>query len=239
MGFAVVLAVVLGIVGGNKPAFEGASFTLLEQSFGAVVSIGIAATGLMGIPLVIADYRYKKILRRFRVTPVSPALLLLVQFVVNLLMAILSAVCVYAVSAVLFGYRMEGSFGAFVLAYLLVMLSIYSIGMMIASISPNIKTANLLCSVAYFPMLLLSGATLPYEIMPKLMQQATDVLPLTQGIKLLKAATLGQPLGDVRAPVIVMIAIAIVCIALSLRFFRWSKRRKPDGCAIPVRSLQC
>ena len=38
-----VVLVVLGIVYGNKPAFDGASYTFLEQSFGALASISICA----------------------------------------------------------------------------------------------------------------------------------------------------------------------------------------------------
>ena len=41
-------------------------------------------------------------------------------------------------------------------------------------------------------MLIFSGATLPYEVMPGIMQKIVDILPLTQGIKILKASTLVQ-----------------------------------------------
>lgn len=70
-------------------------------------------------------------------------------------------------------------------------------------------------------MLIFSGATLPYEVMPAAFQKAADILPLTQGIKLLKAASLGLPLGEVFLPVIIMLVIGAVCITISLRFFRW------------------
>lgn len=221
VGFAVVLTIILGIIAANKPAFAGAGYSFLEQSFGALVSIGIAATGLMGLPLVVADYRHNKILKQFFVTPVSPELLLWVQFLVCFLTSLLSLIMVYAVSTLLFGCRLQGSLPHFLAAYLLVLLSIYSLGMLAASISPNMQTANLICSILYFPMLLLSGATLPYEIMPAAMQKAADFLPLTQGIKLLKMTSLGVPQGNVTLPVAVMIILAVVCVWLSIRFFQW------------------
>ena len=70
-------------------------------------------------------------------------------------------------------------------------------------------------------MLIFSGATLPYEVMPVALQKAADILPLTQGIKLLKAASLDLPIDSVLLPVIVMIALAVTCIGVSIRFFRW------------------
>lgn len=72
-----------------------------------------------------------------------------------------------------------------------------------------------------FPMLIFSGATLPYEIMPGSLQKVADILPLTHGIKLLKAASLGLPMESVFIPAIVMIVIAVICTNISLRFFKW------------------
>ena len=51
-----VLAI-LGMIYGGEPAFEGAGYTFLEQSFGALASISICAGGVMGLPLVVSDYR--------------------------------------------------------------------------------------------------------------------------------------------------------------------------------------
>jgi ABC-2 type transport system permease protein len=217
----VIVTVILGIIFGGKPAFEGADYTFFEQSFGAVTSIGICAAGVMGLPLVITDYRHKKILKRFKVTPVSPAMLLFVQVVINFTYSAVSLVLIYLVSTLFYGFRMHGSLPGFLGSYLLVLLSIYSIGMMVAAISPNIKTANLLCCVLYFPMLIFSGATLPYEVMPKALQKTADFLPLTQGIKLLKGTSLGLLLDNIFVPIAVMAAVSVVCISISIKFFKW------------------
>lgn len=53
----VIVTVILGIIYGNKPAFDGAEYSFLQQSFGAVSTIAICAGGLMELPLVVSDYR--------------------------------------------------------------------------------------------------------------------------------------------------------------------------------------
>lgn len=217
----VVVMIILGVIYGNKPAFDGAEYTFLAQSFGAVSAIAICAAGLMGLPLIVSDYRHKKILKRFKVTPTSPAVILMVQVAINILYAIISLICIYGAAKYLFGYQMAGSWVQFLGAYALVMLSIYSMGMMVGGVAPNIKTATLLCTILYFPMLIFSGATLPYEVMPAALQKIADILPLTQGIKLIKAASLGLPVDSVLLPVVVMIALAVICISISIRFFKW------------------
>ncbi len=217
----VAAVVILGAVFGNNPAFEGAEYTFLEQSFGAVATIAICAGGVMGLPLVISDYRSRKILKRYKVTPVSPALILAVQVVIYALYSIVSLSLVYTTGAIFFGYRLQGSWLLFLGAYLLVMLSMFSIGLLVGGIAPDMKIASAAASLLYFPMLIFSGATLPYEVMPAVLQKAADILPMTQGIKLLKAASLGLPMDSVLIPFIVMIVIAVICISISVRFFKW------------------
>lgn len=217
----VIVVVILGAVFGNKPAFQGSDYTFLEQSFGAVSTIAICAGGMMGLPLVVSDYRSKKILKRFKVTPVSPALILTVQVTIYALYSIVSLILVYITGAVFFGYQLRGSWLHFLTAYLLVMLSMFSIGLLVGGIAPNIKIASAAASLLYFPMLIFSGATLPYEVMPAVLQKVADLMPLTQGIKLLKAASLGLPMEGVFIPAVVIIAIAVLCTGISLRFFKW------------------
>ena len=213
--------VILGVIYGEKPAFAGAEYSFLEQSFSALATISICAGGVMGLPLVLSDYRSKKILKRYRVTPVHPALLVLVQLAIYALYAVASLLLLFLVARVFFGYRFHGSLLEFFGGYLLVIVSMFSIGVLVGGLAPNTKIAGVIASILYFPMLIFSGATLPYEVMPKALQWLADVLPLTQGIKLLKAASLGLESGVALAPSLVMLAIALLCAGASLKFFKW------------------
>lgn len=215
------IMILIGLICGKKPAFLGADYTLVESSFSALITVGICATAFMGIPLTIADYRDKKILKHFFVTPVSPAMLLLVQGVINMILSMVSALGIYAIVKVFFGYEMRGSKVGFVVSYFLVMASMYSLGMLVASICKNIKMANVVCSIVYFPMLFLSGATIPYEIFPKPLQYVASVLPLTQGIKVLKGYSLGLPQENLFIPIIIMLVLTVVGISVSLKVFKW------------------
>lgn len=216
-----VVLIILGVIYGNKPASPGVEYTFLEQSFGALTTIAVCAGGVMGLPLVVSDYRNRKILKRFKVTPVSPAMILAVQVVIYTIYSVASLILIYIVSRLFFDFHMGGSAIAFLGSYLLVMLSIFSIGMMVGGISPNAQTASVIASLLYFPILIFSGATLPYEVMPGALQKVADILPLTQGIKLLKTASLGLPMKSVFVPIIVMTVFEVISIGVSLRFFKW------------------
>lgn len=217
----VVTTIILGIIYGSKPAYNGAEYTFLEQSFGAISTIAICAGGVMGLPLLISDYRNKKILKRFKVTPASPILILVVQLMIYACYAVISMGLVYTVIIFVFHGSLKGSCINFLGSYIIVMASIFSIGMMVGGISPDMKTASIAASLLYFPMLIFSGATLPYEIMPASMQKIVNVLPLTQGIKLLKAISLGLPASGVLSSIIILSAVTIICISISIKFFKW------------------
>lgn len=217
----IVVLVILGIIYGSKPAFEGATYTFLEQSFGAISTIAICAGGVMGLPLVVSDYRGKKILKRFKVTPISPITILLVEVTVYFIYALVSLLALIVTATMFFGFKMQGSILQFMLGWLLVMVSMFSIGMMVGGLAKNSKIAGVIASILYFPMLIFSGATLPYELMPTTMQSVVDILPLTQGIKILKYATLDLPMDSVQLPIVVMAVITIICSFVAIKFFKW------------------
>lgn len=217
----VTVFVLLGIIYKSKPAFDGANYTFLEQSFGAVTTIAICAGGVMGLPLVVSDYRKKHILKRFQVTPTSPFLILAVHLTIYALYSFVSLFLIYAAGTIFFSFQLHGSIVLFLCAYLLVMVSMFSIGVLIGGIAPDIKTASAAASILYFPMLIFSGATLPYEIMPAALKKISDFMPLTQGIKLLKAASLGYSGNQMFFPILILTAIAVISITITLRFFRW------------------
>lgn len=218
--FPIVTALFIGILMKDK-AVEGSGYTFIEQSFGAIVSICICATGLMGLPVTIADYRQRKVLKSFKITPVTPALLLFVQCFINLLITLVGLFGVWITCKLFFGLQLKGALLPFIGAYFLVFTAMYSIGIFISSISPNIKIAGIWCSAIYFPMILFSGATIPYEIMPEQFQSVMNYIPLTQGIKLLKCTSLGIVDQGIWAPILVMAVIAVVFISLSVYFFKW------------------
>lgn len=216
-----VVLIILGIIYGTKPAFDGADYTFIEQSFGGLCSIAICAGGLMGLPMLVSDYREKKILKRFKVTPVSPAKILFVHLTIYSLYSAVSVVILWLMAKVFWKFTMKGSVLLFIAGWLLVLISILSIGMFVGGIAKNSKKASVIASALYFPMLVFSGATLPYEVMPDSMQKIVDIMPLTQGIKILKAATLGTDVENVWLAVVLMLVLAVLFIVGSIKLFRW------------------
>ena len=215
-----VIFVILGILYGAKPAYDGADYTFLEQTFGAASAIAICASGLMGLPQAVSGLRELKILKRFRVTPVSPIFVLGVEVSMYIVYCTVS-LATLTMAAFLWGVRLHGSFLAFLGSWALTMFSTLSIGMLVGGVSKDVKQASVIASILYFPMLIFSGTTLPIEIMPPVMQKIVSFFPLTQGITMMKNTFLGNSLGNILLPIGVMLGVTVTCSILAIRFFRW------------------
>ncbi|MGN0370267.1 MAG: ABC transporter permease [Butyrivibrio sp.] len=216
-----VVLVILGFIYGTKPATNGVTYTFLEQSFGALCSISMCSGGLMGLPLVISEYRERKILKRFKVTPVSPLKLLMVEFLIYVVYCIISVITLLLTAMLFWKVKISGSLPAFLGSWLFTMISTLSIGMMVGGIAKNSKNASVIACVLYFPMLIFSGATLPLEVMPQAMQKIVSIFPLSQGIGLMKSTFLGLPATNVWLPIVVMTSVTVICTGIAVRFFRW------------------
>ena len=104
-----VIFVILGIIYGAKPAYEGANYTFLEQSFGAVGAVAICAGGLMGLPQAVSTMREYKILKRLRVTPVSPVFILGVDLTMYIVYCSVSLAVLTIPAALFWHVRLRGS----------------------------------------------------------------------------------------------------------------------------------
>ena len=93
--------------------------------------------------------------------------------------------------------------------------------MLVGGVAKDTKQASVIASILYFPMLIFSGTTLPLEVMPKAMQKIVRVVPLTQGLTMMKNAFLGVRTGGILLPLCVMLGVAVLCTVLAVRFFRW------------------
>lgn len=216
-----VVLVILGFIYGTKPAAEGVGYSFLEQSFGALCTISICAGGLMGLPLVVSEYRERKILKRFKVTPISPVMILSVEFLIYVLYATVSMLTLIPIAKLFWNVTIHGSWIGFMGSWLLTMVSTLSIGMMVGGIAKNSKSASVIACLLYFPMLIFSGATLPFEVMPEAMQKIVRAFPMTQGIQLMKATSLGLPIDNVYFPILIMGAVTIICLGISIKCFKW------------------
>jgi ABC-2 type transport system permease protein len=185
------------------------------------VAIVLATLGLNGVPMVIAQYRERGILRRLAVTPVRPLTLLVAKLMVYAAVAILSVALVIAVVRFAFHVPMPVRPGWFVLSLLLGIAALFAVGMLVAGLAPTARSAAGLGWVLFFPNMFFAGVYFPTEDMSTLMRQIGNFTPLGAALHAVRDSWMGiEPRAEYLG---IMAAYAVIAGALAARFFRWEQ----------------
>lgn len=220
--FPVLLITMFGLVFGNEPGglFPG-PFGYIDYSTPAMTVLIIVSIGLMSLPIQTATARETRILRRFRATPLHPATYVGATVIVYFLMSVVGMVMTILVAEFLFGLRFGGSWLNVAAGFSLVAAAFFSAGYLIASIASTARIAQVVGQMLFFPMMFLSGAAIPLQMMPDGVRRVADLLPMTHGVKLLQNLWFGQGWGGSTTHVLVLIGTLAAGLVLSTRLFRW------------------
>src|SRR3954469_17304026 len=126
-----------------------------------VLAIGILGNGLWGAGMRAVQEREQNILRRFKVTPISPAPLLAASMVTGWLIYLPAVLIVCAIAHFFYAMPLpERKFALFAMVTLGVF-AFRSIGLIVASVVNGMQESTIGIQLLYMPMLFLSGATVP------------------------------------------------------------------------------
>jgi ABC-2 type transport system permease protein len=131
-----------------------------------------------------------------------------------MLLLITAGVLVYHVHFVGNAFSLLGGF-------ILGSLSFFGIGFILAGTLPTARTAQIVAMVLMYPMLILSGAAWPRELMPATVQKISAFVPLTYVVNLLRGLWIGQPWGDHLLDVAVLVGMLVLGVIISVKTFRW------------------
>lgn len=154
-----------------------------------------------------------------KATPVSPSIILLASISMYFIYVITSLILSSILGLLIFNVEFNGNIFVFLGTYMIVLISMFSIGMLVGGLAKDMKRALIIASLLYFGMLLFSGMTIPYNSMLTVMKKIVDFTPLTQGINMMQNAQLGFNVNYVSSFVLVM--ISIVCTTISIMKFKW------------------
>ena len=105
--------------------------------------------------------------------------------------------------------------------FVLSSLSFFAIGFVLAGLMPTARTAQVVGMVLLYPMLFLSGAGFPRELLPEAIKKFSTFLPLTYVVNLLRGLWIGDTWDTHRLDVGVLAGILVLGIILSEKTFRW------------------
>ena len=220
--FPLLMLFIFGSIYGSKPV-PGTTSTqnAISALIPAFIAMVIGITGLMPVTITLATYRENGILRRLRTTPVSPLVVMAAQVIVVFLMTCLGVLLLMIAGKLVYQVQFEGNAFSLMGGFILGSLSFFGIGFILAGILPTARTAQVVAMVLLYPMLILSGAAWPRELMPNTVQTISAFLPLTYVVNLLRGFWMGEAWGQHWLDVGVLIGILLLGLAISVKTFRW------------------
>ena len=186
-----------------------------------LAAVMIALNTVLSLVTIISIYREGGILKRLRATPLGPTRILTAHVVVKVLMTIATLIVTVAAGRRVIAVSFDLRLVSFAAALIASMLSILTIGFVIASVVPTARFAQPVGGFVLYPMLFLSGLFYPIEGMPPMLRAAAHVLPLTYAVSLLRGIWTGEPWLAHAVDVGALAIFAALCTAVAARFFRW------------------
>jgi len=219
--FPLMMLFVFGGVYGNKPNDFFGGYGMVDVSVPAWAGLIIANTGFLSLAVSVATYRERGVLRRFRLTPIRPLAILVAQVAVLLLMTACGMALLVIAAKLVFALQLRGNLVSIAGGFVLGSLSIFAIGFLLAGIVSTARAAQTIGMVLFFPMIFLSGSTIPLEAIKGAVRAVAEALPLTYVVMLLRGLWLGDPWSQHLTEVAVLGGVLLIGASLSSWLFRW------------------
>lgn len=216
-----MLLLIFGMVYGNEPSEMFGGQGTVDVMLPSFVGLVFAGTGFISLPVAVSGSRERGELRRYKMTPLSPMSFLAADVIMYFLISVIGMAIVLMIGR--FGYdsRFTGNVLLLLYGFVLSGLAVFAIGLFIASVSRTAKIAQTVGMVIGFPMMFLSGASVPVEFMPDAMDKVVKAMPLSYSVSMMRDIWDGAGFADLKGDSIVLIAVAVVFTALTAVIFKW------------------
>lgn len=213
--FPVVTMLIIGGAFGTRPTSAFDHVNPAHWYVASYLTVTIAAGGLVMLPVHLAAYRERGVLRRFTAAGFPRWSFAIAQLIVGL--ATIAAACalLLAVAAPVYGIPPLHSAWRVAAALVLGAVAFVSIGVLLGSVLPSARSAQAVGLLIFFPSFLLGAGGPPPHVMGSAVKAVAGPLPLTQLTDAVREPWLG--IGPATGPLIVVAVMAVAATAIAAR----------------------
>jgi imidazolonepropionase-like amidohydrolase/ABC-type multidrug transport system permease subunit len=194
---------------------------------GTVLTMGILGNGLFGAGMRAVQDREANILRRFKVTPITPLPLLVASMVSGWLLYLPVIALIAGLAHMMYAMPLPAHWISLVVMASLGVCAFRAIGLILGAVTNTMAEANILIQVLYMPMLFLSGTTIPSSILPAWAQTVAEFMPATYLVTGFQGIFFrNQSVIDNLPAVGALLLTTAMGLFLAVKLFRWEKEEK-------------
>jgi ABC-2 type transport system permease protein len=206
------------IIGGAFGTHPDPAFEFTDPSHWYVASyltVVIGAIGLVMVPVHLASYRERGVLRRFAVAGFPRWSFALAELVVGLVTTLVACALLLAVAAPVYGLPALHDAWRVLLALALGAVCFIGLGVLLGSVLPSARSAQAVGLVLFFPSFLLGAGGPPPHVMGSAVRAVAGPLPLTLLTKAVREPWLS--LGTATTSLVALAALTVVVTAVAAR----------------------
>lgn len=208
------------IIGGSfgtspDPAFDGVNPA--HWYVASYLTVVIAATGLIMLPVHLASYRERGVLRRFAAAGFPPWSFALAQLAVGLAAIAAGSALLLAVAAPVYGVPAFHHPWLVLIGVVLGAVAFVSIGVLLGTMLPSARAAQAIGLILFFPSFLLGSGGPPPQVMGAALRSAARFLPLTLVTNAIRVPWLGLGTGTAIGSLAAVAGLAVVATLLAAR----------------------
>jgi imidazolonepropionase-like amidohydrolase/ABC-type multidrug transport system permease subunit len=192
-----------------------------------VLVMGILGNGLWGAGMRSVQDREANILRRYKVTPISPLPILVAAMLSGWLLFLPVLFLLVGLAHFIYAMPMPQNWLSLFLMASLGVCSMRAIGLILAAVTNTMAEATIAIQSVYMPMLFLSGATVPAAMLPKWAQTLAQFMPASYLVSGFQGIFFrNQNLWDNVPAVAALLLSTVLGVFLAVQLFRWEKEEK-------------
>jgi ABC-2 type transport system permease protein len=215
LAFPIVTMLIIGGAFGTQP---DRAFDFVNPAHWYVASyltVVIAAMGLVMLPVHLASYRERGVLRRFAAAGFPRWSFPISQLIVGLATTAVSCALLLAVAAPVYGIPPLHAWWRVAAALALGSIAFVSIGVVLGSVLPSARSAQAVGLLIFFPSFLLGAGGPPPHVMGSVVRHVAGPLPLTLLTNAVREPWLG--LGSATGSLAAVAALAVAATFLAAR----------------------
>lgn len=213
--FPVVTMLIIGGAFGTKPDPAFGWVNPAHWYVASYFTVVIAAMGLVMLPVHLAAYRERGVLRRFAAGGFPRWSFGLSQLATGFAAVLVASAILLAVAAPVYGIPAPDQWGRVVVASVLGTLAFTSMGVFLGTVLPSARAAQAVGLLLFFPSFLLGSGGPPPKAMGSVMRSVAGYLPLTWLTDAIRAPWLG--LGSATGSLVMVGLVALAATLLAMR----------------------
>jgi ABC-2 type transport system permease protein len=211
------------IVALDSSQVEDSSLNAIQYLTPGILSWSVATSAVFGAALTLVSWRRKQVLRRLRLAPINPVVVLTSRLTVAVTLAIVQAAMFIGIASLpVFGLKLSGNWYLAIPVFLLGILAFFSIGMLVGSFAKTEEAGTAAANIVVLPMAFLSGTFFPLDSAPSWLRAVSNVFPLRHmNDGLTDFLVRGRDASALLLPCSVLLGFMLVVGFIASRVFRW------------------